>query len=346
MSQSAPGWYQDHDDPRLARWWDGERWTEHTLVLADQDWTTEPPAPAGSTRFPVDTGSVTAVEGTPESYEEDIYAPIRDPWGEDEPVVAPVVDPPTTAWSDEGAAAWDDSTVAGAATISPTISTGWDEDRWVAGGPSRPGVQSWPQWARIALPVGGLAVLLILLVATGVIGGSDDDPITTNSTSTTEAPSLADAADAALRAAGTGPFTASTFTTLIPLTCEAADDNDPAALTERILLLSYDTETISKLVAGLRAGTREYCPDKMAAAPTLLSQVESAALTGGTTSTSAVTVPESTTTTKPTTGTTKKPTTTTKPPTTTTTAPTTTTTQATTTSSTPEPTTTSTEPGP
>jgi hypothetical protein len=348
VSQSAPGWYQDHDDPRLARWWDGERWTEHTLVLDEQDWSTEPDPPAGATRFPVDTGSVTAVEATPEAgWEDDIYAPIRDPWGDEEPAAAGV-DAPTTAWQQpDEPAAWDESTAAAAAIAAAPVATGWDEDRWVTPGGRRPGgYQDWPGWAKIAVPVGALALLLIVLVASGAIGG-DDDPVSTSSSSTTQAPSLADAADAALRAAGNGPFTASTFTTLIPLTCDAAEQSDPSMLTERILLLGYDAETISKLIQGLRAGTDEYCPDDMADAPTLLNQVETAALSGGTTSTStAVTVPATTATTKkPTTATTKKPVTTTKPPVvTTTTAPpvtttappvTTTTAPATTTSTTP-----------
>ncbi len=328
MSQSAPGWYQDHDDPRLARWWDGERWTEHTLVLDEQDWSTEPEPPAGATRFPVDTGSVTAVEAPPAAgWEDDIYAPIRDPWGDEEPAAAGV-DAPTTAWQQpEEPSTWDDDTAAAAVAVAP-VATGWDEDRWITSGGKRPGgFQDWPGWARIAVPVGALALLLIVLVASGAIGG-DDDPVSTSASSTTQPPSLADAADAALRAAGNGPFTASTFTTLIPLTCQAAERSDPSMLTERILLLGYDSETISKLVQGLRAGTDEYCPDDMADAPTLLNQVETAAVSGGTTSTSTVvTVPATTATTKkPTTNTTKKPvTTTTKPPVTTTAPPVTTT---------------------
>ncbi len=35
MTESPTGWYQDDDDPSLARWWDGERWTEHTISLGD-----------------------------------------------------------------------------------------------------------------------------------------------------------------------------------------------------------------------------------------------------------------------------------------------------------------------
>ena len=37
MNQSPMGWYEDDDAPGLARWWDGDRWTEHTMVIpADQ----------------------------------------------------------------------------------------------------------------------------------------------------------------------------------------------------------------------------------------------------------------------------------------------------------------------
>jgi cell division septation protein DedD len=35
VTESPTGWYQDDDDPTLARWWDGERWTEHTIALGD-----------------------------------------------------------------------------------------------------------------------------------------------------------------------------------------------------------------------------------------------------------------------------------------------------------------------
>ena len=32
-----PGWYKDRSDRSLARWYDGQQWTEHTLVIADTD---------------------------------------------------------------------------------------------------------------------------------------------------------------------------------------------------------------------------------------------------------------------------------------------------------------------
>ena len=35
MTDGSPGWFRDPSDPALARWHDGHRWTEHTLVIAD-----------------------------------------------------------------------------------------------------------------------------------------------------------------------------------------------------------------------------------------------------------------------------------------------------------------------
>jgi hypothetical protein len=45
MTDGTPGWYLDRDDPSLARWHDGTDWTEHTLVIADQEPGSEPPPP-------------------------------------------------------------------------------------------------------------------------------------------------------------------------------------------------------------------------------------------------------------------------------------------------------------
>ena len=42
---STPGWYNDEDDPLLARWHDGAAWTEHTLVKADWVGLGTPPSP-------------------------------------------------------------------------------------------------------------------------------------------------------------------------------------------------------------------------------------------------------------------------------------------------------------
>ncbi|HJR26800.1 MAG TPA: DUF2510 domain-containing protein [Acidimicrobiales bacterium] len=45
MTDGSPGWFRDPSDPSLARWHDGDRWTEHTLVIADQTPGVEPPPP-------------------------------------------------------------------------------------------------------------------------------------------------------------------------------------------------------------------------------------------------------------------------------------------------------------
>ena len=44
---STPGWYNDEDDDRLARWHDGKAWTEHTLVKAEWAGLGMPPSPVG-----------------------------------------------------------------------------------------------------------------------------------------------------------------------------------------------------------------------------------------------------------------------------------------------------------
>jgi hypothetical protein len=45
MTDGTAGWFRDPNDPALARWHDGERWTEHTLVIADQAPGSEPAPP-------------------------------------------------------------------------------------------------------------------------------------------------------------------------------------------------------------------------------------------------------------------------------------------------------------
>lgn len=42
---TAPGWYRDRRDDRLARWHDGQRWTQHTMVMSDWKGPGAPPPP-------------------------------------------------------------------------------------------------------------------------------------------------------------------------------------------------------------------------------------------------------------------------------------------------------------
>jgi hypothetical protein len=46
MTDGTPGWFRDPSDPSVARWHDGDKWTEHTLVIADQTPGIEPAPPA------------------------------------------------------------------------------------------------------------------------------------------------------------------------------------------------------------------------------------------------------------------------------------------------------------
>ena len=48
MTDGTAGWFRDPNDPSLARWHDGDRWTENTLVIADQAPGSEPAPPAAS----------------------------------------------------------------------------------------------------------------------------------------------------------------------------------------------------------------------------------------------------------------------------------------------------------
>jgi hypothetical protein len=76
---TAPGWYNDEQDPRLARWHDGAGWTEHTMVKADWPGPGNPPPPGG-TAAPAPLGPALGRPG-PE--------PTETPWLEQPPVAKP-----------------------------------------------------------------------------------------------------------------------------------------------------------------------------------------------------------------------------------------------------------------
>lgn len=42
-----PGWYNDDADPLLARWHDGEQWTDYTVVKSEWSGIEMPPNPVG-----------------------------------------------------------------------------------------------------------------------------------------------------------------------------------------------------------------------------------------------------------------------------------------------------------
>jgi hypothetical protein len=64
MTDGTAGWFRDPNDPALARWHDGERWTEHTLVIADQAPGVEPPPPVTADPAPTAWDTPTFSETT------------------------------------------------------------------------------------------------------------------------------------------------------------------------------------------------------------------------------------------------------------------------------------------
>lgn len=72
MTDGTPGWFRDPSDSSIARWHDGEQWTDHTLVIADQTPGVEPTPPVITPAEPEPTapvgmfGASTAFEPVPE----------------------------------------------------------------------------------------------------------------------------------------------------------------------------------------------------------------------------------------------------------------------------------------
>jgi hypothetical protein len=60
MTDGTPGWFRDPSDPSVARWHDGDKWTEHTLVIADQTPGIEPAPPTPSTSSEAAAGATGA----------------------------------------------------------------------------------------------------------------------------------------------------------------------------------------------------------------------------------------------------------------------------------------------
>ena len=63
---SDVGWFRDPIDPSLARWHDGTQWTDHTLVIADQEPGAGAPPPPDLTAPPPPPAAEAAEEPEPE----------------------------------------------------------------------------------------------------------------------------------------------------------------------------------------------------------------------------------------------------------------------------------------
>ncbi|HJR25161.1 MAG TPA: DUF2510 domain-containing protein, partial [Acidimicrobiales bacterium] len=369
MGDIEPGWYDDTEDPTLARWWDGRAWTTHTLVIADQVPGAEPPPPpAPPTRFPVPPPPHQWLDDP--SYEEeaaadpDTYGPIEaprveapwvdQPWPADAPTaVGPQTWGPVRDHFDDGGA-WnrlDDGDDGGR-------DRRFERRRRIETGDEtlRDRVAVLPVWVRVGLPILAAVLLVGALASAGTLRSDGDGDQTETADTAGDDRLLGEAADRALEVADVSWFTRQGFLASIPPTCTSLADDDADRVADRVILLGYDPGTAGRLIAGLEAGAEVYCPDEVAAHPTFFDEVFQLVGASDVTTTTTVvpdvtttittptTAPSTTTTRKratpaPTTPTTQPPATTTptsQPPATTTpttptTQPTTTTTEATTT---------------
>lgn len=265
MGVTPPGWYEDQDDPTLARWWDGDRWTEHTLVIAEQVPNVQPPpppgyAPAGSQAFLEDDDDWNHLED--EGWADatlaggSIYDPIADPRPSLEPDPDPA--PPTSVFS------LDDED-------PPVFAGTWDVQEPYQPPPRGLADQyrGLPPWMRVAIPSAVALLLLVAVVAiAGALGGDDDgggDDEDTTTTTILDPVRVRSAALVAAREAALPSLTTSTFADLIPIACEAAREDDTRELAAEIRELRLDDPTLDRLLVGLEAGAEDYCPRDMAA---------------------------------------------------------------------------------
>ena len=323
MADILPGWYDDTDDPALARWWDGRGWTEHTLVIAEQPPGVEPPPPVTTpTRFPVPPPphewlDDPAYAEDPE-HDFDPVEPVQ-PVQPVEPVeprraemTVPVETPPLAAWPpirDITDGGWhrledDDDDLGHRTHRRHRHDPDDDRRRWIGGGAGTLGdrVRDLPPRLRVAIPI----VLLVLLVgavasAAALRSDGDGDDGGTDQTVTRDTQldpqRLRVAADLALGAADISWFTQQGFLASIPLTCGAMDDDDPQRVVDRILLLGYDDYTAGRLVTGLEVGTGSYCPDELEDHPGFFDEVYELSGASAVAPSSTTVVPDITTTT-------------------------------------------------
>jgi hypothetical protein len=217
MTDGTPGWFRDPSDPALARWHDGEKWTDHTLVIADQKPGEEPPPP---------------VEG------------------------------------DE----------AGFVPADPDFRAG------------RPNpLSDLPPWAKIAIPVGAIAIVVLLAVVLLGGGGGKDK----TETADTRGASLDDAVDAARSAGLPTDISDARAAALIERICSAArSDKDTTQLAADLAQLpASSVDDVRSNVEDLGKGASVRCPSDMASADDLVDQLQDEAAVAFTTTTTAVTAP-------------------------------------------------------
>jgi hypothetical protein len=321
----TPGWYEDRDDPTLARWFDGERLTDHTLVIADQVPGRIPPPPEIS---------ALARSGAREPIG---WAAPADPeaWANEPPRPAPSADTPPPPGDDQLEWTPDDvppfsplDEVPLPATVRSLPEPFFDHDL---------SDEAWERqvgWRWVWITGGGIALLLVAIIGLK-LGGDDGGGGGPTEVAATEAEALAEAVAVAMEASDVTFFANAGFESLLPLTCEAAETGEPDELVATLVALDYDDAVLLRLLHGLQVGAESLCPDAIDDQPNMLSEVHNAIIeqrvpdvtapspspSTDTSSTTSTTKPSgggrSTTTTRPSgTTSTSAPATTTTPPTT------------------------------
>ncbi|MDP1806086.1 MAG: DUF2510 domain-containing protein, partial [Acidimicrobiales bacterium] len=215
---AAPGWYRDPGSDRLARWFDGQEWTHHTVVMADWRGRGSPPPPedrtivqsSGDAYVPPGGGAWAA----PAGYED--FGP------------------------DQGTAGWesydddpDDYIVQpgpGGGYRAPTL-----VDRYREG----------PPWFRIGAPA--LLVLIAVVAAAALAGGGGggDDDGEADIDSDAEV-SLDEAIDIAYDAGFPREVSEARVGSLITLACaEVGDDDGAETVAEQIDRFNFDGNDVS-----------------------------------------------------------------------------------------------------
>ncbi|MDQ2649774.1 MAG: DUF2510 domain-containing protein [Actinomycetota bacterium] len=298
---AVPGWYRDPGSDRLARWFDGEEWTHHTVVMADWRGRGTPPPPEDRT----------IVQSS-----EDAYIP-----------------PPSGDWAaPTGPAGYED-----VETYDPYDGYGSYEDEPTAyavggvGGRYQPTLadrfREAPAWFRLGAPT--LIVLIVVVATAALAGGGSGDPDEVDTQDDGEV-TLAEAIEIAYDAGFPRDVPAVELGGLIKSACAQVGKDDGAErVAAQVRRLEFDGDELSGAASGLREGGEAYCADAVEENDADFFRDVALALSGSTpsaTSTtvapSSTTIAEPTSTTKKSTPTTRKPTPTTKPkPSTTTTVP-------------------------
>lgn len=172
-----PGWYQDEDDLRLARWFDGFGWTRHTVVM--DDWDGPPPPPEGALEAPGARLPEALAALATEAAADPLLPPVADPLvpaaRSHRPRFTTGADAPTSALPAVGAAPTGvlPAAVSALATEdphgAPSIDVTAEGAPPLAPGPPRP--TSW--WRPLLGP--GLVLLVVVAVVWAVVAGTDGD---------------------------------------------------------------------------------------------------------------------------------------------------------------------------